>query len=154
MTTAKPNMRHVYLTWPIALHRRVRADCVDREITLSDWLTEAAQAHLERERRDHRACQDDGVDPPNVRTFGPISSSWVSLEASTWSHEVVVIRFGEPRERFGCVLVLDHGDAVAAQFDLPQLLTQPELADDQALAVAAVRKLHHPRSEDGGTSGR
>jgi len=50
MTKAKPNTRHVYLTWPAALHRRVRADCVDREITLSSWLVEAAEAHLDREK--------------------------------------------------------------------------------------------------------
>ncbi len=60
MTKATPNMRHVYLTWPVALHRTVRSECVKRDLNLSQWLTEAARAHLLRDvaGEDARASDD------------------------------------------------------------------------------------------------
>ena len=40
------NTRHVYVTWPADLHIAVRSVCIQRGITLSEWIAEAARAHL------------------------------------------------------------------------------------------------------------
>lgn len=46
MINPHQNTRHVYVTWPADLHIAVRSVCIQRGIPLSEWIAEAARAHL------------------------------------------------------------------------------------------------------------
>lgn len=46
MTHSHQSTRHVYVTWPADLHVAVRSVCIQRGIPLSEWIAEAARAHL------------------------------------------------------------------------------------------------------------
>jgi hypothetical protein len=52
--------RHAYITWPAELHRAVRFECIERDMTLNEWIAEAARQHLRRGAPKHYQPTEPG----------------------------------------------------------------------------------------------